>query len=91
MHSNTNILSKGICICMRIIVFGGMGRQRERFHNSEGLAEEKKEKLCCFRFASSQPWIFKLIVWRALVRLTLEFQQWLDESDLASKHCQHFP
>ena len=91
MHSNTNTLSKGICICMRIIVFGGMGRQRERFRSSEGLAKEKKEYRFSFRFSSSQPWIFKLIVWRALVRLTLEFQQWSDESDLASKHCQHFP
>ena len=42
MHSNTNILSKGICICMRIIVFGGTGRQRERFRSSKGLAKEKE-------------------------------------------------
>ena len=55
------------------------------------LIKEKKEYCFFFRFVSSQPWKFKLIVWRALVRLTLEFQQWSDESDLASKHCQHFP
>ena len=62
-------------------------------HGSTALRDWLKKKgiLFFFRFASSQPWIFKLIVWRAPVRLTLESQQWSDESDLASKHCQHFP